>query len=132
MIHRSPLPDVEIPDVSLTTYVLAEAASRGDKPALIDGLSGRTLTYSALQSAISSLAGGLVAGGFTRGDVLAIMAPNAPEYPVVFHAVAMAGGIVTTINPVNTEAEVHDQLRDCGARILVTTPPLTAMASSAT
>jgi len=131
MIHRSPLPDVEIPDVPLTAYVLAGAASRGDRPALIDGLSGRTLTYPGLESAVGSLAGGLVAGGFARGDVLAIMAPNVPEYAVVFHAVAMAGGIVTTINPAYTEAEVHHQLRDCGARILVTTPPLTAMASSA-
>ena len=40
------------------------------------------------------------------------MAPNMPEYAVVFHAAAMAGGVVTTINPTYTEAEVHDQLRD--------------------
>jgi hypothetical protein len=35
MIHRSPLPDVAIPDLPLTSYVLAGA--RGDKPTLIDG-----------------------------------------------------------------------------------------------
>jgi acyl-CoA synthetase (AMP-forming)/AMP-acid ligase II len=40
-----------------------------------------------------------VASGFGKGDVLALMAPNVPEYAVVFHGVAMAGGIVTTINP---------------------------------
>ena len=54
------------------------------------------------------------------------MAPNMPEYAVVFHAVAMAGGIVTTINPACAEAEVHGQLQDSGARILVTVPPLAA------
>lgn len=43
------------------------------------------------------------------------MAPNMPEYAVVFHAVAMAGGIITTINPTYTEAEVRDQLQDSGA-----------------
>ena len=35
--------------------------------------------------------------------MLAVMAPNAPEYAVVFHAAAMAGGVVTTINPTYTD-----------------------------
>src|SRR5215468_422690 len=43
MIYRSPLPDVEIPDLPLTAYVLAGAAGRPDKPALIDGVSGQAL-----------------------------------------------------------------------------------------
>jgi acyl-CoA synthetase (AMP-forming)/AMP-acid ligase II len=131
MIHRSPLPDVEIPDLPLTSYVLAAAADRGDKPALIDGPSGRALTYAGLTSAVRSLAGGLVASGFAPGDVLAIMAPNVPEYAVVFHGAAMAGGAVTTINPTYTEAELHTQLEDSGAQILVTIPALAGPAARA-
>ena len=130
MIYRSPFPAVELPDLPLTTYVLA-GAGHGDKPALIDGASGRVLTYAGLASAIRSLAGGLVASGFAKGDVLALMAPNRPEYAVVFHAAAMAGGIITTINPAYTEPEVRNQLKDCGARILVTVPPLAELASQA-
>jgi hypothetical protein len=45
MIHHSPLPDVEIPDLPLTEYVLAGGTGRPDKPALIDGASGRVMTY---------------------------------------------------------------------------------------
>jgi acyl-CoA synthetase (AMP-forming)/AMP-acid ligase II len=131
MIYSSPLPDVEIPDLPLTAYVLAGAAGQADKPALIDGVSGRTLTYADLGRAVGSLAGGLAASGFAKGEVLALMAPNMPEYAVVFHAVAMAGGVVTTINPAYAEAEVHGQLRDSRARILVTIPPLAAAASRA-
>ena len=112
MIYRSPLPDVEIPDLPLSAYVLARAAGREDKPALIDGVSGRVLTYAGLERDVRSLAGGLVTAGFGKGDVLALMAPNMPEYAVVFHAVAMAGGIITTINPAYTEAEVYGQLLD--------------------
>jgi acyl-CoA synthetase (AMP-forming)/AMP-acid ligase II len=130
MIHRSPFPDVEVPDLPLTSYVLA-GGGRGDKPALIDGVSGQVLTYAGLAGAIRLLAGGLVAGGFAKGDVLALMAPNTPEYAVVFHAAAMAGGVVTTINPAYTEAEVRNQLQDCGARVLVTVPPLAETASRA-
>jgi acyl-CoA synthetase (AMP-forming)/AMP-acid ligase II len=129
MIYRSPLPDIEVPDLPLTSYVLAAAGARDDKPALIDGSSGQALSYAGLDSAVRSLAGGLVTSGFAKGDVLALMAPNAPEYAVVFHGAAMAGGVVTTINPTYTETELHTQLRDSGARILVTIPSLAAAAT---
>ena len=66
MIYSSPLPDVKIPDLPLTTYVLDGAGHR-DNPALIDGLSGQVLTYAGLDSAVRSLAGGLVASGFAHG-----------------------------------------------------------------
>ncbi len=119
-MFTSPLPDVEIPSLPLTEYVLERAGALGDKPALIEGMSGRVLTYGALAGGVRSLAGGLVAKGFAKGDVLAIMAPNLPEYAVVFHGVAMAGGVVTTINPTYTPEEVHKQLVDSGASLLVT------------
>jgi acyl-CoA synthetase (AMP-forming)/AMP-acid ligase II len=131
MIYSSPLPDVEIPDLPLSGYVLAGAADWGDKPALIDGVSGRALSYADVETAVRSLAGGLVAAGFGKGDVLALMAPNMPEYAVVFHAVALAGGIVTTVNPACTEKEVHGQLQDSGAQLLVTIPPLVSAGSQA-
>ena len=120
MVFASPLPDVEIPEVPLTGYVLARAAELGSKPALIDGPTGRTLTYAGLEAGIRSLAGGLQARGFGPGDTLALMAPNIPEYAVVFHGVAMAGGTITTINPTYTAPEVHKQLLDSHATLLVT------------
>src|SRR4051794_4759993 len=122
MIHRSPLPDVDIPDEALTTYALHRARELGDKPALVDGPTGRALTYAALEQGVRSLAGGLVGRGFAKGDVLALMAPNLPEYAIVFHGVARAGGGITTINPTYTEREVHHQLLDSAATILVTIP----------
>ena len=57
MIHHSPLPDVEIPDLPLTEYVLAGGVGQPGKPALIDGASGRVMTYGELDDAIRSLAG---------------------------------------------------------------------------
>src|SRR5690349_18345706 len=99
MIFESPLGDVTVPDVTLPAFVLEHAAERGDRPALIDGPTGRTLTYGDLERAVRSLAAGLADRRFGRGDVLALCAPNAPEYAVAFHAVAALGGVVTTINP---------------------------------
>ena len=131
MIHPSPLPDVDIPDRLLTDYVLGHTATRADKPALIDGPTGRVVTYGELDDAVRRLAGGLVARGFGPGRVLALMAPNLPEYTVVFHAVALAGGAITTINPTYTEREIRHQLVDAGATLLVTVPATLEVASAA-
>ena len=65
MIHTSPLPDVEIPDLPLAAFVLARAAELGDKPALVDGPTGRTITFAELDDQVRRFAGGLQA----RGDV---------------------------------------------------------------
>jgi acyl-CoA synthetase (AMP-forming)/AMP-acid ligase II len=120
VIHASPLPAVEIPEVPLSELVLRHAHDLADKAALIDGPSGRVVTYAELDDQVRRLAGGLVGRGFPKGGVIAIMAPNIPEYAVVFHGVAMAGGAVTTINPTYTEREVHHQLDDAGATLLIT------------
>src|SRR5262245_8686522 len=120
IIHRSPLPDVEIPEVPITDYVLRPADTYPDRPALIDGPSGRTYTFAQLRDAVHRFAGGLVARGFRPGDTLGLMAPNVPEYAVVFHGVAVAGGTVTTINPTYGAEEVRFQLLDAGASMLVT------------
>ncbi|MFZ4516797.1 MAG: 4-coumarate--CoA ligase family protein [Microthrixaceae bacterium] len=122
MTFTSPLPDVEIPDVPLATYVLARAAELGDEPALVDGPTGRVLTYAELDLQARSLAGGLRARGFGKGDVLALMAPNLPEYAVIFLGVAASGGTITTVNPTYTAHEVRHQLQDSGATLLVTVP----------
>jgi acyl-CoA synthetase (AMP-forming)/AMP-acid ligase II len=122
MIVRSTSPDVAIPAVSITEYVLRHAARLGDKPALIDGPTGRTLTYRQLADAVRRAAAGLARLGFRKGDVLAIYSPNLPEYAVVFQAVALLGGVNTTANPLYTADELAKQLQDSRARFLVTVP----------
>ncbi len=122
MIHRSPFPDADIPERSLTTFVFDRVKERADKPAFIDGPTGRVVPFGDLYDDIARLAGGLVSSGFGPGEVLAIMAPNMPEYAVLFHGAAMAGGTVTTINPTYTTHEVRHQLVDSDATVLVTVP----------
>ena len=122
MIYRSSFPDVEIPEVPLPDYVFEHVDRWPDKAALIDGPSGRTLTYAQLLAAARATAAGLAARGFAKGDVFAIYSPNLPEYAVAFFGVAIAGGTVTTINPLYTPAELNRQLHDAGATLLVTIP----------
>jgi len=131
MIFKSLYPDVTIPEVSLTAFVLAQARELGDKPALIDGPSGRTITYGQLPGLVARVAGGLAERGFKKGDRFAIFSPNLPEYAVAFHAGASLGGVITTANPLYTPRELANQLNDSGARFLLTVPPLLATAHEA-
>ncbi|WP_420638829.1 AMP-binding protein [Candidatus Poriferisocius sp.] len=115
IVHPSPLPDEPLSTQPVTGFVLQRAAELADQPAVIDGVGEWSLTYGRLQELVASLAGGLVAGGFRPGDVAALIAPNSPWYPVVFHAVATAGGAVTTVNPTYGPEEISYQLTDSGA-----------------
>lgn len=120
IVHTSQYPDVEIPDITITELVLRQAEELADKPAIADAESGRGYTFGELSHMIKAFAGGLQAKGFGVGDTLAIMAPNVPEYAVVFHGVAVAGGTNTTLNPTYTADEIRHQLQDSGATLLVT------------
>src|SRR2546426_1548737 len=80
MIFRSPFPDVSIPEISITPFILQRAAELGDKPALIDGPSGSIITYAKLADSISRVAASLAARGFKKGEVFGILSPNIPEY----------------------------------------------------
>ena len=110
------------PDTDVTSFVLERAQELGDKPALIDGPTGRAVTYSELDQATRALAAGLAERGFGRGDCLCVYMPNLPEYAIAFHGVARAGGKASTANPLYTARELQHQLEDSGSKYLLTIP----------
>ena len=124
MVIRSPLSDLEIPDVALTPFVLERARQLGDHPALVDGVTGRTIGYAELEDLVRRCAAGLARRGLRPGDVVGICSPNVPEYVVAYLGVALAGGASTTANALYTADELAFQLRDARARFLVTLPAL--------
>jgi len=79
-------------DSPLTDFVLRRAAASASSPgapALVDGPSGRTITYGELGPLVRAAACGLAGAGLGKGQVLAILAPNLPEYaatPLAKHA----------------------------------------------
>lgn len=123
-VISSPYPDVEIPLVALTDFVLGPAQEYGERPALVDGPSGRVYTYAELIDRIERCAAGLVKRGLEPGEIVGIYAPNDPDYAVAFYGVLAAGGTNTTVNALFTSAELARQLRDAEARFLITAPPL--------
>ena len=123
--------DVAIPDVTVPAFVLRQAQRLADKPAIIEGPTGRTLTYGELNDMVRRVATALHRRGLRKGDVVAVVSHNVPEYAVVFNAVALIGGIVSTANPLCTAGELTKQLKDCHARVLVTAPPVLEKAAEA-
>ncbi|HXI25028.1 MAG TPA: AMP-binding protein, partial [Pyrinomonadaceae bacterium] len=122
MIFRGPYPDVTIPEVSVTDFIFASVDKFNDKLALIDGPTGRSMTYAEFADAVRRVASSLARQDFKKGDVFAIFSPNCLEYAVAFHAVAMLGGIVSPLNPLYMSEEAAFQLRDAGAKFLATSP----------
>ena len=120
MPYPSRFPDVEIPELSVPQYVLADAAQRGDAPALVDGLSGETISFAQLAHHVDRVAAALQARGLRKGDVVAVFCPNTIWYPVVFHGIAAAGCVTSPINSLYTPDEIAFQLKDSGAKVLVT------------
>jgi acyl-CoA synthetase (AMP-forming)/AMP-acid ligase II len=132
MIITSAFSEVEIPDVTLPEFVLAGVSDRGAKPAIVDGASGRVLTYAELALGIRRCAAGLAARGLRPGEVFAIMMPNLPEFAIAYHGALTAGGVVTTLSPLATVDEAAFQLADTSARFLLTIAPCleTALAAA--
>ena len=130
-IYHSPFADIEVPAVSITNYIIPAMIARADLPVIIDGPTGRALTGAMLLDLIRRLAGGLTARNLGPGHVVALMAPNIPEYAVIFHGVAYAGGTITTVNPLYTAEELRFQLNDAQAEILITIPAFLDTATAA-
>ncbi|MBX9929250.1 MAG: 4-coumarate--CoA ligase family protein [Gemmatimonadaceae bacterium] len=131
VIFRSRLPDVRIPGVSLTEYVFEHAARWLDSPALIDGPTARALTFRQLLDLTGRVSAALSAAGVGPGSTVCSYAPNTPEYAAIFFGVARIGATNTTANPLYTAEELAKQLKDSGARLIFTVPPLAERALAA-
>lgn len=129
--YKSPWPDVPLTDLTITQRLIAGLENRLGETVVVDGTTGRGLTAGALIEGIMRLAGGLGARGIGPGQVVAVMAPNIPDYVIAFHGPLWAGSTVTTINPSYTAPEVHHQLADSGAVMLITIPAFLETARAA-
>lgn len=129
MIFTGPHPPAAIPDLALTSFVLRAAERHAAITAAVDVTGGTSYTYGELAAGVRRAAAGLSAIGFGKGDVLAMLSPNVPEYPIAYHAAVLAGGAVMAINPLDTVDDLAHHLNEAGARVLVTVPDESAKAA---
>ncbi len=80
---------------------------------------GKGLSYRQTDEESLALAAYLQSLGLAKGDRVAIMMPNVPQYPVAVAAILRAGFVVVNVNPLYTPRELEHQLRDSGAKAIV-------------
>jgi len=81
---------------------------------------GKELTYKKLYEEALNFAGYLQEIGISKDDRIAIMLPNTPQAVISYFGILMAGGIVVQTNPLYTERELEYQMKDSGAKAIIT------------
>jgi long-chain acyl-CoA synthetase len=105
------------PERTLLDYVSDHANAHPDHAAV--SFMGARLSYGALESATDALAAALAAGGVERGDRVALLLPNSPQFIIAELAAWKAGAIVLPLNPLYSEQELADALNRCGATTVI-------------
>jgi acyl-CoA synthetase (AMP-forming)/AMP-acid ligase II len=132
MILHSEYDEVPVVDLPIHEAVLGRSAeAHGTRTALVDGHDGTSLTYAQLDAFTRRIAAALTDAGLRQGDVLALHSPNTLAFPAVFYGATRAGAAVSTVHPLATAKELARQLRDSGARWIVTVSPLLETARQA-
>lgn len=109
--------EIDIPNKSLQQMLLETTAKYPQNNAL--SFYGRKITYQELTFAASGFASALQKKGVQKGDRVAIMLPNCPQYVIAYYGTLIAGGIVTQVNPMLVEREIEHILNDSGAETIV-------------
>lgn len=121
----SPHAPVEIPEGTLYDVLFGSLTEEdAARTALIQGETGRAVTYGALRRQVDLFAGALAARGIGPGSVVALQAPNLPEFVTAFHGILRSGATATTVNSLYTASEVARQLQAAGATMMVTVSAL--------
>ena len=94
---------------SWTTYAKRDAAA----------CMGVRITYGEIDERSKSLGAWLQSQGVKRGDRVAVMMPNVPQYLVAIGAILRVGGVVVNVNPLYTARELQHQLADSGATVII-------------
>ncbi|QIN82084.1 AMP-binding protein [Rubrobacter tropicus] len=109
--------ETEIFDGSLYDLFRMSAERHRGKTALT--FYGTTFEFERLQALVEKMAGSLAAGGVGKGDRVALMLPNCPQYVISFFATVRLGAIVTQLNPMYVEREIEHILTDSGAGTII-------------
>ena len=110
-------PETQIFEGSLYDLFRHAADEHRGKSAL--SFYGTTFEFERLQALVEKMAASLAASGVSKGDRVALMLPNCPQYVICFLATVRLGAIVTQINPMYVEREIEHILNDSDSQTIV-------------
>ena len=105
-------------DFNLAVMVAESARRTPGKPAVI--LGETKVSYAQLDAQSDRVAASLTAGGLAAGDRVGLQLPNIPQFVIAYFGILKAGGVVVPMNVLLKAPEIEFQLRDSGARALIT------------
>jgi long-chain acyl-CoA synthetase len=109
--------NLEYPKISLYEHIKQTTAENDDLIALV--FMGNEITYQKMQENIDRIAAALTDLGVKKGDRVALMLPNCPEYVYTYYACMKLGAIVVQMNPLYMPDEVEFIIKDSGAKYFV-------------
>ncbi|MBS0293426.1 MAG: long-chain-fatty-acid--CoA ligase [Proteobacteria bacterium] len=110
----------EIDPAQYTSLVqLMEQAFRDYAGRTAYSFMGKDISFGETDAQSRQFAAYLQGLGLARGDRVALMMPNVPQYPIAVAAVLRAGFVVVNVNPLYTPRELEHQLKDAGAKAIV-------------
>ncbi|WP_295377838.1 long-chain-fatty-acid--CoA ligase [uncultured Pseudacidovorax sp.] len=110
--------DIDPAQYASLVALMDESFSRyADRPAY--SFMGKLVSYGEVDRASQAFAGYLQGLGLAKGDRVAVMMPNCPQYPIAVAAILRAGLILVNVNPLYTARELEHQLKDSGAKAIV-------------
>jgi len=122
-------PTISVPAIRLDELLSSAARRYPSRPAIRFYAAG--LSYRQLDREANRFAHGLLAHGVESGDRVLLLLPNLPQMIVAFFGTLKAGAVAAFATPLSEPDELLRQIRDSGARILVTLPDLTDVAARA-
>ena len=110
--------DIDTTQYSSLVALIEESFSKyADRTAY--SFMGKDVSYADTDADSRALAAYLQSLGLQRGDRVALMMPNVPQYPASVAAVLRAGFVVVNVNPLYTARELEHQLKDAGAKAII-------------
>jgi long-chain acyl-CoA synthetase len=109
--------ELEFPEINIYEFLDEITEEFGKRTAI--WFMKNKITYKKFKEIAEKLATALVDLGMKKGDVVAIMLPNFPQFIFSFYGILKAGGIVTACSVLHTEHELAYQLNDSGAEIII-------------
>ena len=103
--------------MNLASVLIESARRHPQREALRRG--ARRVTYAQLDRASAQVARRLAAEGIRRGDRVALMVPNVPEFAAAYYGILRAGAIAVPLDVDLTRHELRTALADCGAALLI-------------
>ncbi|KAK5643729.1 hypothetical protein RI129_007574 [Pyrocoelia pectoralis] len=127
-VIRSSFPDIDIPNITIPEYIFRNFTKFPHKIAVECNLTGKRYTFEEVfvksRNLNRSLRNKL---NLKPGDIVALLLPNIPEYPICILGALMANLKVTAMNPNHTPTEISNQLDYVNAKAIVTLTTLTAV-----